>query len=59
MVYCQHGKELIEEASNKIRGLVEIDQAERDRALEKALREKEEAAEKREKNLELWRANSP
>ena len=44
-------KELIEEASNTIRGLVEIDQAERDRALEKALREKEEAAEKTRKTI--------
>ncbi len=35
--YCQHGKELIEEASNTIRGLVEIDQAERDRRLERTV----------------------
>ncbi len=35
--YCQHGKELIEEATNTIRGLVEIDQAERDRSLERTV----------------------
>ena len=35
-----------------IRGIVEIEQAESDRALATALREKEEAAEKREKQLE-------
>ncbi len=34
--------------------IIEIEQVERDRALEKALRDKEEAAEKREKRLQLW-----
>ena len=37
MGYCQHGKELIEEASNTIRGLVEIEQAKRDRSLERTI----------------------
>ncbi len=52
--YLTPGQQLFEQMLGTIRGIVEIEQAESDRALEKALREKEKAAEKREKNLELW-----
>ncbi len=52
--YLTPGQQLFEQMLGTIRGIVEIEQAESDRALEKALREKEEAADKREKSLELW-----
>ena len=50
--YLTPGQQLFEQMLGTIQGIVEIEQAESDRALEKALREKEEAAEKREKQLE-------
>ncbi len=50
--YLKPGQQLFEQMLGTIRGIVEIEQAESDRALEKALREKEEAAEAREKQLE-------
>ncbi len=49
--YLKPGQQLFEQMLSTIRGIVEIEQAESDRALEKTLREKEEAAEKREKKL--------
>ena len=52
--YLKPGQQLFEQMLGTIRGIVEIEQAESDRALEKTLREKEEAAEKREKRLQLW-----
>ncbi len=52
--YLKPGQQLFEQMLGTIRGIVEIEQAETDRALEKALREKEEAAEKRDKRLQLW-----
>ncbi|NEO39722.1 MAG: hypothetical protein F6J90_26690 [Moorea sp. SIOASIH] len=59
--YFGHSSALLDKAISSIRGIVEIEQAERDRALEKALRDKEEAdrardkeAEKQEKRLQLW-----
>ncbi len=50
--YLTPGQQLFEQMLGTIRGIVEIEQAESDHALAKALREKEEAAEKREKQLE-------
>ena len=50
--YLTPGQQLFEQMLGIIRGIVEIEQAESDRALSKALREKEEAAEIREKQLE-------
>ncbi|NEQ87449.1 MAG: hypothetical protein F6K26_47780, partial [Moorea sp. SIO2I5] len=59
--YFGHSSGLLDKAISSIRGIVEIEQAERDRALEQALRDKEEAdrardkqAEKQEKRLQLW-----
>ncbi len=52
--YLKPGQHIFEQMLGTIRGIVEIEQGESDRALEKALREKEEAAEKREKRLQLW-----
>ena len=52
--YLKPGQQLFEQMLGTIRGIVEIEQAERDRALEKTLRQKEEAAEEREKRLQLW-----
>ncbi|NEO13430.1 MULTISPECIES: hypothetical protein [unclassified Moorena] len=59
--YFGHSSGLLDKAISSIRGIVEIEQAERDRALEKALRDKEEAdrardkeAEKQEKRQQLW-----
>ncbi|OLT59069.1 hypothetical protein BJP37_08480 [Moorena bouillonii PNG] len=59
--YFGHSSGLLDKAISSIRGIVEIEQAERDRALEKALRDKEEAdrardkqAEKQEKRRQLW-----
>ena len=53
--YLNPGQQLFEQMLGTIRGIVEIEQAESDRALSKALREKEEAAEAREKQLEKIR----
>ncbi len=53
--YFVPSSDLIDKAISSIRGIVEIEQAERDRALEKALREKEEADRAREKQLESIR----
>ena len=50
--YLNPGRDLFQQLITTIRGIVEIEQAESDRALEKTLREKEEAAERREKKLE-------
>ncbi|NEP52992.1 MAG: hypothetical protein F6K65_31015, partial [Moorea sp. SIO3C2] len=50
--YFGHSSALLDKAISSIRGIVEIEQAERDRALEKALRDKEEADRAREKKLE-------
>ena len=50
--YLTPGQQIFEQMLGTIRGIVEIEQAESDRALSKALREKEEAAETREKQLE-------
>ncbi|NEO76956.1 hypothetical protein [Moorena sp. SIO4G3] len=52
--YFGHSSALLDKAISSIRGIVEIEQAERDRALEKALRDKEEADRAREKKLERW-----
>ncbi|NEO46484.1 MAG: hypothetical protein F6K55_21090 [Moorea sp. SIO4A3] len=59
--YFGHSSGLLDKAISSIRGIVEIEQAERDRALEQALRDKEEAdrardkqAEKQEKRRQLW-----
>ncbi len=52
--YLKPGQQLFEQMLGTIRGIVEIEQAESDRALSKALREKEAAAEEREKRLQLW-----
>ena len=52
--YLTPGQQLFEQMLGTIRGIVEIEQAESDRALEQALKKKEKAAEKREKNLERW-----
>lgn len=50
--YFGHSSALLDKAISSIRGIVEIEQAERDRALEQALRDKEEADRAREKKLE-------
>ncbi|NEO70594.1 hypothetical protein [Moorena sp. SIO3H5] len=55
--YFKPGQQLFDQMLGSIRGIVEIDQAERDRALEKALRDKEKADQAREKNLERWIAS--
>ncbi|NET68502.1 MAG: hypothetical protein F6K63_30555 [Moorea sp. SIO1G6] len=52
--YLKPGQQLFDQMLGSIRGIVEIDQAESDRALEKALRDQEKAAEKREQNLQRW-----
>ena len=52
--YLTPGQQLFEQMLGTIRGIVEIEQAESDRALEKKLKKKEEAADKREKSLQLW-----
>ena len=50
--YLKPSQYLFEQMLGTIRSLVEIEQVESDRALAKVLREKEKAAEKREKTLE-------
>ncbi|NES21855.1 MAG: hypothetical protein F6K41_23760 [Symploca sp. SIO3E6] len=52
--YLTPGQNLFDQMTGMIRGLVEIQQAERDRILEEALRESEKAAEKREQKRQLW-----
>ncbi|NEP34266.1 hypothetical protein [Moorena sp. SIO3B2] len=53
--YLKPGQQLFDQMLGSIRGIVDIEQAECDRALEKALRDKEKAAEEREKQLESIR----
>ncbi len=55
--YLKPGQQLFDQMLGSIRGIVDIDQAERDRALEKALRDKEKADQAREKSLERWIAS--
>jgi hypothetical protein len=50
--YLKPGQQLFEQMLGTIRGIVEIEQAESDRHLATTLRQKEEAAEEREKRLE-------
>lgn len=50
--YLNPGEQLFEQMLMAIRGIVEIEQAESDRALAKVMKEKEQAAEAREKQLE-------
>ncbi|NEO67728.1 MAG: hypothetical protein F6J98_48245, partial [Moorea sp. SIO4G2] len=52
--YLKPGQQLFDQMLGSIRGIVDIEQAECDRALEKALRDKEEADQAREKQLERW-----
>ncbi|NEQ61207.1 MAG: hypothetical protein F6K53_28825 [Moorea sp. SIO4A1] len=52
--YLKPGQQLLDQMLGSIRGIVDIEQAECDRALEKALRDKEEADQAREKQLERW-----
>lgn len=52
--YLTPGQNLFEQMTDMIRGLVEIQQAERDHILEEALRDSEKAAQKREEKLQLW-----
>ena len=51
---CVQGYSLVEQAMTSIRGLVEIDKAQRDRTLEETLRLNEIAAQKREQKLQIW-----
>lgn len=51
---CVQDYSLIEKTITSIRGLVEIDKAQRDRTLEEALRLNEIAAQKREQKLQIW-----
>ncbi|BAZ38439.1 hypothetical protein NIES4101_43760 [Calothrix sp. NIES-4101] len=51
--YFAPGSTLADKAIASIRGIVEIEQAETDRALAKALKDKEETAQKRDKKLQL------
>ena len=53
--YLKPGQQLFDQMLGSIRGIVDIEQAEADRALEKALRDKEEADQAREKQLESIR----
>ncbi|NEQ86520.1 MAG: hypothetical protein F6K26_42590 [Moorea sp. SIO2I5] len=55
--YLKPGQQLFDQMLGSIRGIVDIDQAERDRDLEKALRDKEKADQAREKSLERWIAS--
>ncbi|NEO67759.1 MAG: hypothetical protein F6J98_48400 [Moorea sp. SIO4G2] len=52
--YFAHSSSLLDKAISSIRGIVEIEQAERDRAKEKEDRARDKQAEKREKRLQLW-----
>jgi transketolase len=54
--YFVPSSDLIEKAITSIRGIVEIEQAESDRALERAMKDKEEAEQQRGKNLQIWLA---
>ncbi|HEY9672846.1 MAG TPA: hypothetical protein V6D11_15490 [Waterburya sp.] len=54
IVNCVQGYSLVEKAITSIRGLVEIDKAQRDRTLEETLRLNEIASEKREQKLQIW-----
>jgi hypothetical protein len=51
---CVQKSGLVEKAIASIRGLVEIDNAQRDRTLEETLRINGIEAQKREKNLQIW-----
>ncbi|NEO62619.1 MAG: hypothetical protein F6J98_20145, partial [Moorea sp. SIO4G2] len=53
--YLKPGQQLLDQMLGSIRGIVDIEQAECDRALEKALRDKEKADQAREKQLESIR----
>ncbi|OLT60501.1 hypothetical protein [Moorena bouillonii] len=53
--YLKPGQQLLDQMLGSIRGIVDIEQAECDRALEKALRDKEKADQAREKELESIR----
>ncbi|AOX01225.1 hypothetical protein BJP34_18860 [Moorena producens PAL-8-15-08-1] len=53
--YLKPGQQLFDQMLGSIRGIVDIEQAECDRALEKALRDKEKADQAREKQLESIR----
>ncbi|NEQ87887.1 MAG: hypothetical protein F6K26_50315, partial [Moorea sp. SIO2I5] len=52
--YFRHSSALLDKAISSIRGIVEIEQAERDRAKEEANRARDKEAEKQEKRLQLW-----
>jgi len=52
--YLTPSQNLFQQMTETIRGLVEVDQAERDRILEEAFRESEKAAQEREQKLQLW-----
>jgi hypothetical protein len=52
--YLTPSQTLFQQMTDTIRGMVEIDQAERDRALQEALRNSEKAAQEREQKLQLW-----
>lgn len=52
--YLTPGQSLFQQMTDTIRGLVEVQQAERDRALQEALRASEKAAQEREQKLQLW-----
>jgi len=52
--YLTPSQTLFQQMTDTIRGMVEIDQAERDRALQEALRDSEKAAQEREQKLQLW-----
>ena len=53
--YLTPGQNLFDQIIGTIRGIVEVEQADRDRALAKSLRDKEEADQAREKQLEKIR----
>jgi hypothetical protein len=53
---CVPSSSLVEKAIASIRGIVEIDKAQRDRRLEETLRTNEIAAQEREKKLQIWLA---
>jgi uncharacterized membrane protein len=53
---CGQGSSLVGKAIASIRGLVEIDKAQRDRTLEETLRTNEIALQEREKKLQIWMA---
>ena len=55
--YLKPGQQLFDQMLGSIRGIVDIDQAERDRDLEQKFRKKEEADQAREQRLQLWIAS--